>query len=413
MHRSRLILQNAASKAATSRGAAATSSEAIKKQQQTLLSFDEKTAAQILLSSHCHPLPPYKPLYHHLDPNLLKPREPGSLSYLFHHIQSSLSGFYSICTSQASRDEFLQLTSRNNEDQVDNNDGDEENNVNTSIINTLILNQSDMGGLKAMTLFQDLNNPLLDETTFDKEKELRQFLAGCSFAIQQFHVTQRDYLNSLTSLFDNGKARSDENDEEESDNIDDDQTNMAYQYQFFDKAKADSSSIESTLISMLSPEGLDRIFFDTAMFSLARNMNSQIMAAGGDKGDRKSDIFVFEDSFLSSLEPNVLHACLLSARVEEIHAMNENNGSHNDEDKNDPDAPLEDESLQPFPELRSDRDKPPQTVLQLEVLYDLEFTPQADDDKKKSFKSVNVAKFETCLKGDPNGDDRQWRLCSW
>ena len=397
MHRSRLILQNAASKAA--RGAAA-----------TLLSFDEKTAAQILLSSHCQ-LPPYKPLYHHLDPHLLKSREPGSLSYLFHHIQSSLSGFYSICTSQASRDEFLQLTSRNIEDQVDDNGGDEENNVNTSIINTLVLNQSDMGGLKAMTLFQDLNNPLLDETTFDKEKELRQFLAGCSFAIKQFHITQRDYLNSLKG-FDNVKVRSDENEEEESDNIDDDQT-KAYQYQFFDKAKADSTSIESTLISMLSPEGLDRIFFDTAMFSLARNMNSQIMAAGGDKGDDKSDIFVFEDSFLSSLEPNVLHACLLSARVEGIHAMSENNDSHNDEDKNDPDAPLEDESLQPFPESRSDREKPPQTVLQLEVLYDLEFTPLVDEDKSKSFKSVNVAKFETCLKGDPNGDDRQWRLCSW
>jgi hypothetical protein len=97
--------------------------------------------------------------------------------------------------------------------------------------------------------------------------------------------------------------------------------------------------------------------------------------------------------------------------VEEIEAGSENEGRRKSED-NDPDAPLEDESLQPFAETRDDRKS--QIILQLEVLYDLEFLSQTEDaDNNKSFKSVSVAKFETCLRDDPNGEEMQWRLCSW
>jgi len=86
----------------------------------------------------------------------------------------------------------LHLTSRDpNSDE----DGEE----NTGIINTYVLNRSDLGFMKMMTLFQDLSNPLFDEIKFDKEAHVRQFLDGCSFALEQFHMVQADYLKNLKS----------------------------------------------------------------------------------------------------------------------------------------------------------------------------------------------------------------------
>jgi len=386
MHRSRLILQNAASKATASAKVAAI--PAVPK-----ISFDDKSSAQIL-SSRNPPL--YKPLYHHLDPSLLKYREPGSFSYLLHHIKSSYSLFYSICTSQQTRDKFLHLTSR----VLDTDDDGDENN-NTGIINTYVLNQSDLGFMKMMTLFQDLSNPLFDEIKFDKETHVRQFLDGCSFALEQFHTVQADYLKKLEATLDN----SSENEVEEATST---TKEKPFQYKFFDIAENDPESTESRLMNMLSPEGLDRIFFDTAMYSFVKNVNSQLVKSGDSAAAAAEN-----DSHFAGLmsEVKVVHTCLLSARVEEIEAGSENEGRRKSED-NDPDAPLEDESLQPFAETRDDRKS--QIILQLEVLYDLEFLSQTEDaDNNKSFKSVSVAKFETCLRDDPNGEEMQWRLCSW
>lgn len=382
MHRSRLIFQNAASKAAAAKAA---TTPAVPK-----ISFDDKSSAQILSSRHSSL---YKPLYHHLDPSLLKYREPESFSYLLHHIKSSYSLFYSICTSQQTRDEFLHLTSRDpNSDE----DGEE----NTGIINTYVLNRSDLGFMKMMTLFQDLSNPLFDEIKFDKEAHVRQFLDGCSFALEQFHMVQADYLKNLDAVLDNSAEK-----EIDELNPKEEEEETPFQFKFFDIAENDPESTENRLMNMLSPEGLDRIFFDTAMYSFVKNVNSQLV-------ESDDSAAVVNDSHFSGLssELKIVHSCLLSARVEEIEASR-NEGRRNAED-NDPDAPLEDESLQPFAETRDDRKS--QIILQLEVLYDLEFLPETDvDDSNKSFKSVSVAKFETCLKGDPNGDELQWRLCSW
>lgn len=409
MQRSRLILQNAASKAAAAKAARDPRASFNYLHFHDKITFDEKSAAQILSSRNLPSF--YKPLYHHLDPSLLKPREPGSFSYLLHHLQSSLSGFYSICTSQQSRDEFLHLTARNTDDKKSNNGDGEENN--TGIINTFVLNQSDMGFMKVMTLYQDLSSPLFDEANFDTEAEVRQFLEGCSFALEQFHTIQADYLKNLEATL--GTADKSESNETEHNNSESNteeeeaETDKQYQYKFFDVAENDLESTESALASMLSPEGLDRIFFDTAMYTFVKNMSGQMME-GADSTSSANHNSLDE---LPS-DPKVLHACLLSARVEEIEASVENKDKINEED-NDPDAPLEDESLQPFADRKS------QTLLQLEVLYDLEFLTTSDATKNtaddsnnsNSFKSVNVAKFETCIKNNPNGDELQWRLCSW
>lgn len=102
---------------------------------------------------------------------------------------------------------------------------------------------------------------------------------------------------------------------------------------------------------------------------------------------------------------------MLSARVLSIEKPIATNKQ---EDDNDPDAPLEDDSLKPHIERE---DSKPQIVTQLEVLYESEVTlPETDPDGNERADGVrtkmvvDVATFEACLAGDPNGD-LQWKLC--
>jgi hypothetical protein len=83
-------------------------------------------------------------------------------------------------------------------------------------------------------------------------------------------------------------------------------------------------------------------------------------------------------------------------------------------DDEDPDAPLEDDTLKPHVERA---DSKPQIVTQLEVLYESEVTlteiVQEGNNREDGVRSkmvVDVATFEACLAGDPNGE-MQWRLC--
>lgn len=50
-----------------------------------------------------------------------------------------------------------------------------------------------------------------------------------------------------------------------------------------------------------------------------------------------------------------------------------------------------------------------QIVTQLEVLYERELLPNAFGEELSNI--VNVATFEACIMGDPNGEKLQWRLC--
>ncbi len=102
---------------------------------------------------------------------------------------------------------------------------------------------------------------------------------------------------------------------------------------------------------------------------------------------------------------------LLSARLDEFEAPlseNDNNFTKLD-DKGDPDAPLEDDSLIPH-RHDSDPETTTQVVAQFEVLYDLQLTYEKDDGENHTETEVNVACFEACLYGDPNGDELRWRL---
>jgi hypothetical protein len=84
------------------------------------------------------------------------------------------------------------------------------------------------------------------------------------------------------------------------------------------------------------------------------------------------------------------------------------------DDKDDPDAPLQDDSLAPLVERT---DPKTQVVTQIDVLYESEVifpdrepdgNPITDGIRTKMI--VDVATFEACIAGDPNGA-LQWRLC--
>ena len=82
---------------------------------------------------------------------------------------------------------FLSLTATPN-DEDDTGDDCKYNGV---IINTNVLGQSDMGVLKVLTLFQDLNNPLFHQV------DVKQFLDGCGWALERFHCVKVRYCAFL------------------------------------------------------------------------------------------------------------------------------------------------------------------------------------------------------------------------
>jgi hypothetical protein len=81
----------------------------------------------------------------------------------------------------------------------------------------------------------------------------------------------------------------------------------------------------------------------------------------------------------------------------------------------DPDSPLEDDSLMPLRQsTNSEEDESKaQVITQLEVLYELQQSSINDEGKTRTQTSVMVGKFEGCLDGDPNGDELRWKLVSY
>jgi len=71
-------------------------------------------------------------------------------------------------------------------------------------------------------------------------------------------------------------------------------------------------------------------------------------------------------------------------------------------------AEIENPTLDDY-EDESQSSKLKQIVTQLEVLYERELAPCGYGDDVSNI--VNVATFEACILGDPNGEQLQWRLC--
>ena len=361
--------------------------------------------------------PAYYLLFHHKHPNLFTYRRPGTFSYFAHHISSSFNAIIQLCTSQEARDRFLSGTNVPEDD-------DE-----PIIIHTGVLSQSDMGYLKSLTLFQDLSNPLYQQyPKFD----LKEFLSGCSFALGEFHKTkdelmpkvlkhQEEDFEASMKAYESNKDNStaEENSESEDEpggygTMNGDTSKLGSVrytpklYDIYDVAKNESDSLENRLISMCTPEALDAIYMDAMVRMLVEGRGPEIIRAVGQPNDVAAQETA--DNFVKKFikDTRVANVALLNARIEEIYPPVTFQTKNNDDD---PDAPLEDESLSPIV-----NNNDPQVVTQLDVVYELQQTAVDDDGKTELISSMHVGKFETCLQGDPNrydSDELRWRLAHY
>ena len=355
-------------------------------------------------------------LYHHTNPNLLPYRRPGSLSYLLHHLSSSFNAIVSLCTSQTSRDQFLSLTSsganNNNdtsyptEDNYNDDDG-----YHGPIINTSVLGQSDMGFLKSLTLFQDLNNPLYEQYP---QFNPREFLCGVGFGLEQFHKVKDELLPRMVKHGEDAQSTVDDDDAKEA-TVEADFS----KYKILDIAEKDPDSLENRLVSMSTPEVLQAIQMDGIIRLLFDNMNKREsvnmpMGRNDEEVNRLKEYYA--KNFITD-DTKVNNIALLNARIEEIYppptvAAEQKSQKKDSEDL---DAPLEDDSLTP-PEHNNDDSIAPQVVTQLDVLYELQQSSINGEGKTHTQSSMMVGKFETCLSGDPNSNDTkylQWRIASY
>eukprot|EP01082_Thalassiosira_pseudonana_P003526 g2864.t1 g2864 contig12:942653-944010(-) len=351
--------------------------------------------------------PTYTPLYHHENPTLFPPLVPGSLPYLMHNLASAGRGIISLISSQEARDGFLALTEPNINDDGDN-DGDSSK-FNGAVINTNVIGQSDIGFVKVLALYDDLILPLYNESG-DEKFHAQEFMDGVGFALEQFHRTKEELFCADAFGVDSSEAdnKSDGDDAPPKEDSADYLINNALQmpsHDILSIAKNNPDSKEHLLVEMTTPEGWEMLRLFSSMRLLAKS--GKVIFTGEDsefltsKNGGKDGFTLVEDS------TKVSHVALLSARIQEITAPDKAIA----ERINDPDAPLEDDALKPHIDKREDAAT--QVVTQLEVLYDLEQSYINGEDKTLKQSSVMVGKFEACLRGDPNGNELRWRLCSY
>jgi hypothetical protein len=173
----------------------------------------------------------YIPLYHHQDPSLFAPLVPGTISYVIHNATAALQALASLASSEELRQKFIstaKLYGLSPQVQPDSSDGDGDNLYSGCIINTNVVGQSELGFINVFSLFDGLTSPLLYDMkgiTFD----IKEFMDGAGFALEQFHKVDKDFLLSL-------KNRDiDEN------------------YDFLETAKSDPDSLEHDLMQMTTP----------------------------------------------------------------------------------------------------------------------------------------------------------------
>jgi len=236
---------------------------------------------------------------------------------------------------------------------------------------TSVLGQSDMPLLKPLTLFDELNNPILHQYP---KFNIQEFLSGCTFALEQFHKVKDGFLPRLAQAFDKEDAAN-----KWTDSLTDDEI--------------------ANFQKMITPECYDICLQDSMQRAIAGHMYEQM---------KKEE----PGSFTDIMNPNVGdtevgNIALVSVRIEEIYPPVFRDDKKKD---NDPDAPLEDESLSP------PVDDSAQVVLQVEVLYELQQSSVSDKGETMERTYVMVGKFEGCLAGYPSSsgdDDLKWRIASY
>lgn len=178
---------------------------------------DAPAVAEIIQSK------PYIPLYHHKDPSLFPQLIPGSLPYIIHNLSSAFNATVTLFSSQEARDKFIAIANLREENI-------ESDNLYGSIINSNVVAQSDMGFVKVLALFDELNSPLFKDTQFN----VTDFMDGASYAIERFHEVGREHMNMMTTKM---EAAGEEK----------------MKYDFLETAHSDPESLEHDLMEMTTP----------------------------------------------------------------------------------------------------------------------------------------------------------------
>jgi hypothetical protein len=353
-----------------------------------------------------------------------------------------------LLSSQEARDKFLALTtvaSTNNHNSNNSSSDDESTSTASSsissseeggnrrllvgrgvVINSRILNQSDVGLLKSLTLYNELLHPRLQQSS---KFNIREFMVGCDWALSQFHRTKDVLLPKLlTNVNVVKKSKGVVELEHETGGEDDNNSkkindkelmwvkNLVRKSKAFSEVAAnDPDSIEGTFVAMTTPEALNSMQLD----GFTRLFSGQMVSTSDDRTEDQIQIDKLKEYYntggaegkLIDDATKVMNVALLSARVEEIYPSAEQAILlHKTKTNDDPNAPLDDESLTPPPEVDESKS---QLITHLEVLYELQQSSINDEGKTKTKTLVMVGKFEGCLFGDPNGDELRWKLASY
>lgn len=174
---------------------------------------------------------PYIPLYHHQDPTLFPPLVPGSIPYIFHNATAALQALIALASDEELRQKFVSIAKiygLTTQPQVNVESEDDVNNLYSGcILNTNVVGQSDMGLLNVFSLFDGLSSPLYDLK--DLSFNIKEFMDGAGYALDQFHKVDRDFFMSLKKK------------------------HIDQHYDFIKVAKENPESLEHDLMKMTTP----------------------------------------------------------------------------------------------------------------------------------------------------------------
>ena len=288
---------------------------------------------------------------------------------MLHNLTAAFEALVSLASSEEARDRFLSIANlcHLSKSGAKCDVYDKNNLYSGCIINTNVIGQSDLGFINVFSLFEGLSSLNMKGLDFD----IKEFMDGAGFALDRFHEVDREFFMSLKTK------------------------EVGWDYDFI-KAATDPDSLEHDIMSMTTPlfwEYLNtslKYYFDASPFmtevlkkvtpakskitnvSYCCRMNSML------------NYFLFLIHIL-----HLLQLALLHARVAAIEKP--------EPDNVDSRASTKDGSCLA------------QIVTQLEVLYEREIALPPGDDAYNIV--ANVATFEACIHGDPNGEQLQWRLC--
>jgi hypothetical protein len=119
------------------------------------------------------------------------------LPYITHNLSSAFNAAISLITSHESRENFTKLANLDNSGKTSEQENVTDNLYGGCIINTNVIGQADMGFIKVLALFDELNSPLYQSS---KRFDIEEFMDGVGFALQQFQNVSTQHNKKVHEL---------------------------------------------------------------------------------------------------------------------------------------------------------------------------------------------------------------------